>query len=255
MPNNDLVAALIELITYSLSPHKNVPVGEMSSALLQIQLVFQRERAPGLGIGSDVVSLLIPSIFSKDPRFALALESERQRNEVRAPAELLAFLNKTAADAALATASKKNVMAFAAAAAPVVAERQQYRSPAPSQDQLARAAGKKNQPCFDLQRGLCNRGDQCAFSHDPKVIANAPPPPEYGQRLSTRSARGDKDGVCAGCSKPGHGLQTCPVFKIVPHATQSAPVARLASAAAPVEIGRDRLYEAVLGNYELSEES
>jgi hypothetical protein len=120
-------------------------------------------------IGSDVVSLLIPSIFSKDSRFALALESERQRNEVRAPAEFLAFLNKTAADAAPATASKKNVMAFAAAAAPAVAERQQYRSPAPSQDQLARAAAKKNQPCFDLQRGLCNRGDECAFSHDPTV--------------------------------------------------------------------------------------
>jgi hypothetical protein len=47
---------------------------------------------------------------------------------VRAPAKLLAFLNKTAADAAPATASKKNVMAFAAAAAPVVAGHQQYRS-------------------------------------------------------------------------------------------------------------------------------
>ena len=34
--------------------------------------------------------------------------------------------------------------------------------------------------CFDFQRGECDRGDECRFSHDPDVVAAAGPAPERG---------------------------------------------------------------------------
>ena len=45
--------------------------------------------------------------------------------------------------------------------------------------------------CFDFQRGECDRGDECRFSHDAELVAGAGAPPER------RGPRGEKlDEIC-----------------------------------------------------------
>jgi hypothetical protein len=183
---------------------------------------------------------------SKDKRFAVPVESLRQRADYLPFAEVLAFFNKVALDNAPAT---MNVMAFTAM--PVAEARQQMPVEEEDARQAARKRSDKLKPCFAEQKGRCHQMSfGSRFSHDPTILKNAPPPPELGQRSLRRGSRGDSDGVCSGCSKLGHGVQQYPVYKLVPHATQSAPIARLASAAAPVEVGTEINLQDMIGNME-----
>jgi hypothetical protein len=78
--------------------------------------------------------------------------------------------------------------------------------------QAACKRSDKLKPCFAEQKERCRQTSaRCQFSHDPTVLKNALEPPELGQRSSGRGSRGDRDGVYAGCQKPGHGVQNCPM--------------------------------------------
>jgi hypothetical protein len=255
LPNNEVVEAMVDLFALVANPEKTVDVGAMCSRLQQIQHVLQQSRGDGLEIGSKFISLLIPRIFGRDRRFDLALESVRMEREPRALEALLPFINKTAVDAA-PPSSRQNVMAFAATSAPVEEVRHQSRPAAAPSSAEARAIADKKKPCFTLQRGrMCAHGDSCRFSHDPVVLASSPAPPEVGQRPVSSSSRGGGNTICPGCTQSGHGLQSCPNGKFVPHTSSSVPVARLASASAPVEIGRDDEMQAMLANFEVQPEN
>lgn len=52
------------------------------------------------------------------------------------------------------------------------------------------AATANDRPCFDFASGLCERGDACRFSHDPTVLLQA------GDRRSRGGRGGGRPKVC-----------------------------------------------------------
>ena len=168
---------------------------------------------PALRLGSGFLPTVFLRHLSKDKAFAPALAAFNQaRRGVHGHPSLDDLFSTFGKVAPAAGASAANPLAFPA----VVKE-------------LVRV-------CYAFQRtGSCLRGDKCGFSHDPKVIAKAPPPPERADR-AVRQPRGG----CIMCQSKDHGIERCPDFLAVKAAkAKAAPVGYVAKAGPPSSASAD----------------
>ena len=196
-PLDEQTDALMQAAEFAREPSGLVDFPKLTLHFQKFQQVFARQREAELRVGAQVLVPLFLKALSKDKSLATSLALFYQIKPMPSFSETLAYWSEITSRIGKRS---PGILTF-----PAMVEGPPAQSMFGQPPRGQRGAQGVVRVCYAEQRGKgkCTRGDACNFSHDPKDLENAPPPPPMRDPKSKR-------GVCAACGSSEHGVEKCP---------------------------------------------